>query len=473
MEFIFDKEDWRVILKNLGLVLIIIGASFIMPLLISIVLSEYSFTGIFLLIVIISAISGFFLRVVRTNRQFLLRHALVLSGIVWLIIPLLSTLPFVFYGFSPVDSYFETMSGWTTTGMTTIANVEVLPKSLLFFRSFMHWVGGIGIIILVLTILRTPQLGFKLYRAETRTENIKANVFDTVKLIWTVYLFFTIFGVIFLSLFGMPIFDSINHTMSALSTGGFSVKNDSIGFYSSMPINLIIIFLMFVGGTNFVILYYVLKGKFNYLKNSETIWMVLLVIIFSFLIALALNPKSISGIISIIFTTVSALSCTGYTVINISPFTDFIKFAIIILMVIGASSGSTTGAIKIWRFIIILKSAYKEILRYIIPEHIFMPIKFNGRIIPESEIRRVDIFILIYIFSLIVSSLMFMGIGYSFMDSIFTVTSAQGNVGLSIIPAEKLFYIPAVGKIILIICMWLGRLEILPALTLLRSILPK
>ncbi len=468
MKFLLDTDDWKLILNSLGSILVIMGFLFLLPMVSAYYFGEPDYASAFLRAMLISFSSGVALRLFKSGRSFSFRHALAVAALTWLLVPLVSSLPFALSGLDPLDAYFESMSGWTTTGYTVIRDVESLPRSILLFRSFTQWVGGIGILLIALTVLRLPKLGHKLYAAETRSENIKFNVFDTANLIYGTYIVFTLLGVAMLFIAGMPVFDAVNHSMSAIATGGFSVKNISIEYYASNAINIAAIIVMFIGGMNIVVLYHALHGRISYLKSTETMASLGLVALSSALILAALNLDAVK----IIFTAVSAITSTGYTVADISVWNDTAVFVIIILMYIGASSGSTSGAIKIWRFIIAAKDVYRETLRYIKAEHAFLPIRFGGNLVEEEDVKKVKTFVLIYIVFTVILSLMLMFYGFSMKESVFTVASAQGNIGLSVIPADRWFNMPDAAEIILIISMWVGRLEILPALVLLRSLMP-
>lgn len=468
MEFLLDKEDWKLISYNLGSILVIIGITFILPVLSAVYFGEYAHAAAFLLTLMVSVNIGLALRFFHAARPFAFKHAMIIAAMVWLIVPLVSSLPFIALGMSLADSYFESMSGWTTTGLTIIPDVEALPKSLLLFRSYTHWLGGIGIILLALTVLRLPKLGQKLYAAETRSENVKLNVFDTAKLIYGAYIVLTVAGIAALFLAGMPLFDAVNHSMSAIATGGFSVKNSSIAYYSSQLVNIVTIFLMFLGGTNIVVLYYVMRGRLGRLRNTETMAACVLIALFSALVVVFAQ----AGVIEALFSVVSTLTSTGYTVSDVSQWSDIAVFLLVILMYTGASSGSTTGSIKIWRFVMVLKDAYRETIKYMKPERAFLPIKFDGRLVEEEGVRKIKTFVLIYIIATIMFSVTLMAVGFSFKEAIFTAASAQGNIGLAISAPDQWFNMAEVTKIILIAAMWLGRLEILPALVLLRSLMP-
>jgi len=288
-----------------------------------------------------------------------------------------------------------------------------------------------------------------------------------VKTIWWIYLFYTVVGILLYVAAGMPLFDAINNTFCNLSTGGMSVKNDNVGAYNSIPIYIITMILMVIGGTSFLVHYKALKGRvidvFHDIQFQATI---ILVTLFSILLILVTKFTTIDAV----FFVISALSCTGS---NIQPvyimnnWPDYAKIVITLCMVIGMSSGSTTGAIKLIRIITIVKGVYWEIIRIISPTGSVIPRKISGKPIGDVEIREASSYLFIYILFLFISWLILMQCGYDGINSIFEIASAQGNVGLSMGITSP--HMPEVAEIFLIMNMWVGRIEIIPAIVLFKA----
>jgi trk system potassium uptake protein TrkH len=359
------------------------------------------------------------------------------------------------------------MSAWTGSGLTIYLNVEILPKSVLFLRSLEQWIGGLGVVIVVIGILIRPgTAAARLYKSEAREEKIKPSITGTVKTIWWIYLFYTVLGILLYIAAGMPLFDAINNTFTNLSTGGMSIKNDNIGAYNSIPIYIITMILMIIGGTSFLVHYKALKGKaIDVLRDIQFQATIIIIVLFSILLILVTKFATIDAV----FFVISGLSCTGS---NIQPvyvmelWPDYAKVIIMITMIMGMAAGSTTGALKLIRIVTLIKGVYWEILRIISPTGTVIPRKISGRPVGDVEIREAGSYLFLYIIFLIISWLVLMQYGYGSLDSIFEVASAQGNVGLSTGIVNP--NMPDMTQIFLIINMWLGRIEIIPALVMFK-----
>ncbi len=456
-------RDLRTILQGLGMVLIIVGVLAVIPLLVSLYYNEDLFP--FFLVSVVPLLVGIGIeKKFRGEIDLHTKHATIAAALTYLIVSILGTVPFIYYGMGFLDSFFESMSGWTTTGLTMIKDVESLPKSLIFWRSFMQWLGGVGIIVLLLAVFSTSRASSRLYQAEARKERIKPRLVSTARLIWWIYISFTGLGILLFFVAGMSVFDSANHAMTALSTGGFSAKNGSIGSYSSFEIEIVAVFLMILGGINFFVHYKFLTGDKKFLfKDPQFRGMTVILLISTLLIGL--KTLDLRGGL---FQSVSALTNAGLSTANISILDDFSKSVLTLLMIIGGSAGSTSGALKIIRVIITLKLIYWWVQQGILPEHAVLTRKINGVELDQETIQETTVFSLLYLVILGASGLAFMFMGYSGTDSMFEVAAAQGNVGLSSgITGAGL---EPVGKVVLMFNMWVGRLEIIPVLVLLQAI---
>lgn len=462
--FSSKPADLNVILQSLGMILIVVGILSIIPLIVALYYGE-DLTP-FLTVTILPIIMGiFFTKVFTSDLDFQVRHAFIISSTIYLLVSVIGALPFLFYQMSFLDGFFEAMSGWTTTGLTMIADVESMPRSILFWRSFIQWLGGVGVIVLLLTVFSSSRASLRLYQAEARKERIKPRLLTTARLIWWIYIVYTLMGVFLFFVAGMGIFDSVNHSMVAISTGGFSVKNASLAAYNSFEIELVGMILMMLGGINFLAHYKFLTGdKAFFFKDIQLRGMVILILISSLLITTA--PL---GMRDALFQSVSALTNAGLSTADISVLNDFSKSILTSLMIIGGSAGSTSGALKILRVIIILKVIYWWIKQSMLPEHAVFSRRLGGVEIEQETMQEATVFSILYFMILGVSSLALMYIGYSGVDSLFETSAAQGNVGLSSGVTNS--HMPSLGKIVLIFNMWVGRLEIIPVLVLAQGIL--
>jgi trk system potassium uptake protein TrkH len=456
-------EDLKTILQSLGMALIIIGILTVAPLLVAAFTNE-DLLPFFFVSVIPMVFGMLFVKLFSPEIEFQARHAAIAAALTYLIVSLLGTLPFMYYGMGFLDSFFESMSGWTTTGLTMISDVESMPNSLLFWRSFMQWLGGVGVIVLLLAILSTGRASLRLYQAEARKERIKPRLVSTARLIWWIYIVYTLVGIFLFFIAGMSTFEATNHSMTALSTGGFSVKNASLGAYNSFEIEIVGIFLMLLGGINFFVHYKFLTGDKGFLfKDIQVRVMITILIVSTFLIGMtSLSFRDA------LFQSVSALTNAGLSTADVSILDDFSKSILTLLMIIGGSAGSTSGALKIIRVVIILKLIYWWIKQTLLPEHAVFSRRLDGVELGPDIAQEATVFSLLYFVILGAGALSLMYLGYSGADSVFEVAAAQGNVGLSSgITSPSL---DPLGKLVIIFNMWVGRLEIIPVLVLGQSL---
>ena len=420
---------------------------FLVPVIVAVIYSEYFTIPYFFLGFLVALVLGLVLeRLFYIDKETSFSEGMVIIAMIWLVMTLISTMPFVFAGGMPfIDAFFESMSAWTTTGFSLL-NLEQALKTILFWKSFLQWVGGIGIVVLALSGLF--KTGNTLYIIEGH-ERIKPNVINAVKTIWWIYIFYTLIGIVLLFLVGMPLFDSVNHAMTGIATGGMGTHSESIGFYNSEAIEIVMMFIMLLGAISFFSHYQLIAGKRReFFKDIQTITLILLII----LVTLLLLP--LHAIRESLFHVISAATCSGFSIQNLINWSDYSKVLLIMLMVFGGASGSTVGGLKLNRILIFLKSIYDNIKKLLRPRLVF-PRRIGNLIYTDKEFQAVFKFIGIYIFFLVLGSLILMSQGYSAINSLFQVASAQGNVGLSVLPELSI-----ISKITLIFNMWIGRLEI-------------
>jgi len=393
--------------------------------------------------------------------------AMRIIAIAWLILPILSTMPFVAAGHLDfLSALFETMSGYTTTGLSMYADVESLPKSILFWRSLNQWIGGIGILALFLTVLsrRSPVLK-RLYMAEGRSDTVNFDVVRTSRALWAFYAFVTALCGVLLWATGMPLFDSVNHAMTALATGGFSIKNASIGYYDNLWSEIVLMVFLMIGATNFVYMISLI-GAVRKRKLKKVGFNVelegLLTILFTAVIIMVLIGKA--GLREAAFQAVSAVSNCGFQTRDLRGWSDFNKVMLSALMVAGGSSGSTAGAVKMFRVEIFFLSIYWYFRKLVLPKDAVVVQRFGKRNTSDEEVIHVTQYITFYVLCLFAGTLVLTSYGNAFVDAFFEVASAIGNTGLTVgITAPGM---PVVEKIVLIIEMWIGRVEIFPVLML-------
>ena len=423
-------------------------------------------------------------------RQINKRDGYVIVTIGWLTMVLSGILPYYFT--SSIDTFpnlfFETMSGYTTTGSTILNDVEALPKSIIFWRSMTHWLGGMGIIVLAIAIL--PLLGIggmQLFSAEApgiSSDKIHPRISDTAKRLWIIYVGLTFLETILLKLAGMNFFDAINNSMSNIASGGFSSKNESIAYWNDVPIiQYIIIFFMFLAGTNFILIYFGLTGNFKKaIKNTEFKWYISLIGLFVILVTLTLffsvdltktsvyHPQIYGELESSfrhsLFQVVAIVTTTGFVTgdfISWGPFLTMFFFAI---MFLGGSSGSTSGGVKILRHLILIKNGLLEFKRSLHPNAI-LPLRHNNSVLEKPIIIHVLAFFILYLILFIIGAGVLSLLGLDFVSAIGGAASSIGNVGPALGtlgPVSNFDSLPDLGKYWCSFLMLVGRLELFTVL---------
>jgi trk system potassium uptake protein TrkH len=466
--------QFPLILSILGFLYFFLALTMILPLAVSFIYSD-GCGSVFIYSILTTAISGCILYWIFPPQKKELSHrdgfAIVTLG--WATVALFGSLPFLFSGTisSVTNAYFETMSGFTTTGATICQAIEQLPKSILFWRSLIQWLGGMGIILFSIAIL--PLLGvggMELYKAEVpgpTPDKIKPRIAETARTLWKVYLLISLAEVFLLLLGGMNLFDSICHTFTTLATGGFSTKNVSVEHFNSPYFETIFILFMLLAGINFSLHYRLLLGKVkNFWNDSELHFFLLIFLFSSLLIAFNLKGFLFSDFLSSLrhacFQVASILTTTGYSSNNFGEWPYFSQYILLILMFIGGCTGSTGGGIKCFRIMLLIKQGYRELYRMIHP-HAVVPVKLGGKSVPAKTIEGIWGFFFIYLLLFALSSLIMALLGLDIITAISSVAACLGNVGPglgAVGPAENFNQLPALGKWLLSLCMLIGRLEI-------------
>ncbi len=464
------KTDLLIVAGNSGYLMIGIGLMCLVPIIIDLIYFEFNLLS-FIIPGLISillgvAVTKYFERL--PTKRIRLKHGMIISSFAWLWASLIGGIAFTLVTHMPIlDAVFESMSALTGTGITIFSNVESLPYSILFFRSLEQWVGGIGVVFMVIGVLTKGTVSSTLYQSEARDERLKPSIKTTLEKTLEIYLIYTVAGIVLYFLAGMPAFDSICNTFTIISTGGMSIKNANIGYYNDHLIYLITIVLMILGATSFLVHYKVIKTRGKSLIEDLQFKIIITVIAF---VTLLLYFVSNIVPIELLFTVVSAITTTGASVTPINIMAGWPSFVIICLMCLmltGGSTGSTVGAIKLVRMITFFKGIYRHIREILSPEGRVVPVKLHGHKIPEKAIGQAGNFITLYMMFIMFTWALFCLFGYDPFNSLFTAMSLQGNNGLDLgIVTSQL---PSVLKIVCLFDMWTGRLEIYPVLITLRA----
>ena len=476
----------RIVLHYLGLLIATLGIFMLLPLGFSLFYGEPDYLA-FAISIGLSVVPGLLLwRLTPIGEGRLSRReAIMLVAGGWIFASALGALPYILAGTfqSYLNAYFEAMSGFTTTGATVLASIESQPHGILLWRSLTQWLGGMGIITLFVALFPIFGIGAAhLVEAEVpgpQAERLTARIQDTAKALWLLYFGFTGLEILLLWLAKMPLFDALAVTFSTMPTGGFTPTTLSIGAYNSPLIEGIVILFMVIAGVNFGLYYFLLwKRQVGRLfSNSEFRLYIALLIGACLFIALNLiNSMGLSigeAFRYSSFQAVSIMTTTGFVTTNFGAWPAFAKSALLILMVIGASAGSTGGALKVTRLLVLFKYAYRRILLFFNPRAV-IPLKVGGNVLSERVVSGIIGMSILYFAILIVGFLIMSAVGREAgMDQITALSSIAatlGNVGpgLGLVgPTANYLWIPAGGKIVLIICMLVGRLELFTVLALL------
>lgn len=471
------RFDIKLILKNLGLILQGLGIITMLPVLLCYFYpEEISYAPYFMAPGIISFVAGVLLSRLKTERSIQIRHAMMISSLAWLLAALVGSIPlYLISDLGFFDSYFEAMSAWTGTGLTMFSgalSVESLPNILLFWRSLSQWAGGIGVILVAMIVLIRPGVSAaRLYTSEARVDRIKPTFLGTVKVIWKIYALYTVVGIVLFWLVGMPLFDAINHCMTGLGTGGMSTKDASLAFYDSFKIELVAILLMTMGAVNFTIHYKsVIKGKISSFFSDVQV-QAMLIISFLLIVLMTLDLSStffpMESFRKSLFQVFSAITCCGFSTDVIGNWPEISQFLIILLMICGGGAGSTAGALKLIRIVVVLKSLSMQIRKALLPQNAIVPTKIGGVTFKDSEVQEALLYSLVYLMFLLVGGFILMWLGNEAIPAYFEMASAQGNVGLSVGITTTALH--PVGKLVLTLGMWMGRLEIIPTLVFISN----
>ena len=486
--------NYQIIVSFLGLTCMLNGLFMLLAIPFSIYHKENASLGILsagLITIAIGFLMWFLNRNAPKNLQKKEGYLIVTFG--WLILSLTGTLPYLLSGAIPdfTNAFFETLSGYSTTGSSILTDIESMPKGILFWRSATHWIGGMGIIVLTIAIL--PLLGIggmQLFMAEApgpSADKMHPRITETAKRLWLIYFSLTMAEFLLLKIAGMDWFDAINHAMSTMSTGGFSTKNASVAYWNNMPIiQYIITFFMFVAGTNFIITYFVFKGKWERIfKNEEFKWYffgVLFLIITVVILIINFQDPTLQTTINhpkpfgeyesafrhAAFQIIAIITTTGFVSADFTMWNSFVTMLIFSLFFIGGSAGSTSGGVKIVRHITMIKSSLLEFKKLLHPSAI-IPVRYGGKAIHHTIVFNILSFFVLYMLIFILGSVIFTFLGLNFISAVGITASSLGNIGPalgSVSPTNNFAHLSNPAKWFSTFLMLIGRLELFTVLIL-------
>jgi len=415
----------------------------------------------------------------HSNKELKKKDGYLIVTLGWVSMSCFGALPYILSGAIPnfTDAFFETISGYTTTGASILTDIESVHKGILFWRSLTQWIGGMGIIVLAVAILPILGIGgMQLFVAESpgiSPDKLQPRIKETAKRLWLIYVMLTGIETVLLWAGGMTFFDALNHGLTTMSTGGFSTKNASAAHFSPF-IQYVMILFMFLAGTNFTMTYFGLHGQFKkVIRNEEFRFYlgtcVLLTAVTTFAIYLASGTGFEQSFRNGLFQVVSVVTTTGFVSADYTQWSSFITLLFFIMLFIGASAGSTSGGVKIVRHVILLKNSILELKRQLHPSAI-IPVRFNKTAVPKDITFNILAFIMIYISIFSIGSIVMASMGVDLETAMGSVATSLGNVGPgigSVGPVDNFAHLPTPGKWFLSFLMLLGRLELFTVLMLL------
>ena len=492
----------KAVITTLGALLFFLGIALLMPMGVGLIYGEASWWsfGLAALLSMGLGVGGWFYGGGWARQHDVgVREGFAIVALAWFVLSLVGGLPFVFGGVldSFTDAFFETMSGFTTTGATILGGggapaIEDLPYAFLFWRSLAHWLGGMGVIVLMLAIMPILGVGgMQLFKAEVpgpSADKLTPRVRDTAKRLWFIYVGFTLVEVLLL-LPAMNIFDAVNHAFATMATGGFSTKNGSVADYDSAYIDWIISLFMFLAGINFALHYRLLRGQaITVFKDTEFRVYTGIVLVATMLLTLgtwqpvaALLPQAapltdaFEGYPSFmealrygVFQALAIITTTGFATADYEIWPSLALIVIFLLFFVGGMAGSTGGGVKVIRHVLVFKNSFKEIKQLIHPQAI-IPVRLNNRVISQDVMRNVLSFIIFYIAAIAFGALVMGLLGFDLLSAIGVAISSVGNIGPAFGtfgPTENYAHLPDVGKWVMAMLMMAGRLEIFTVLIL-------
>ncbi len=463
----------RNVIYILGLLSIFLAGMMLLPLPFSIYYGDGDHWALVGASVITLAVGVVAITTTRFDGELRARDGYAIVSLAWVVFSFLGSLPFIFSGSIPsiTNAFFETMSGFTTTGATILTDIEALPRGILFWRSLTHWIGGMGIIVLSLAIL--PFLGIggmQLFKAEVPgpvADKLTPRITETAKILWGVYVLISAIETTLLMIAGMNLFDALCHTFGTMATGGYSTRNASIGAYNSALIDYIIIVFMIIAGTNFSLHYRALRGDWKaYFRNQEFLFYVGIIGLATLLIGADtfrnVYASPLEAFQKTLFQVVSIITTTGYGTADYEQWSFSSQFVLFTLMFIGGCAGSTGGGIKVVRIYLLTKFVFSEFVHLLHP-HAVVPVRIGRQVIPREVITNVLGFFVLFVFITILAIFAMSAMGLDMPTAFGSVAATLGNIGPGlgdVGPTDHYAHIPTPGKWLLAFLMLLGRLEV-------------
>lgn len=487
------KLNYKIIFHFLGLLILFNGGFMLLSTLVSFLYKDGVTGSLSVAAIITLALGGLAMLFTRKhNKEMNKREGYIVVAFGWIIMALTGSLPYVVTGSIPnfTNAFFETMSGYTTTGASILNDIEAMPKGILFWRSLTHWIGGMGIIVLAIAIL--PLLGIggmQMFAAEApgpSADKLHPRITDTAKRLWLIYFGYTAAETLLLSVAGMSFFDAINHALCTVSTGGFSTKNASVAHWNGQPIiQYIIILFMFLAGTNFVLSYFAFKGKVQKVLHDEEFKLYFkFIAIFTAIAALLIYFKADVSVSSIdhpmvwgegesafrhaLFQVLAIVTTTGFVTADYTLWTPFLVVFFFGLMFLGGSAGSTSGGVKVVRHLLLIKNGFLEFKRALHPSAI-LPVRYNMKAISGDIVFNILGFFILYMLSFIIGALVFSMFQLDFASAIGLAASSLGNVGPALGdfgPVNNYAALPPLAQWWASFLMLIGRLELFTVLVL-------
>ena len=469
--------NFKAIINLFSILVLFFSFSYVFPILVSIVFNDnslYLFLPAFIFVGILGLIG--FLLTKGVQRDLSSKDGFVIIVMFWLVLSLAGSIPFYLSGMSPIDSFFESMSGITTTGATVISNIESLPESLKFYRQLLQWMGGMGLIVLAIAVM--PLLGIgggQLFKTDIPgamgEQRLTPRIQETAKALWSIYLGLTILCTIFFTIAGMSFFDAVSHAMSTVSIGGFSTYNDSIGHFNDLTIEIICMIFMLLSAMSFALHYFsIYKSKsLKYFYDPELRFFISILLII-FILAISVNALSSQSSLSLrelAFHTISTITTTGFGISDTSTWSFSISFLLLIGAFIGACSGSVGGGVKSWRVMIMLNHAYSNIVKMIHPNSV-VTLKVGTKSVDDNVATSVWGFFSIYVISFVILLMAVLISGLDLETAFSAVGACLNNLGPGLgLVSENYSEINSFAKGVLAFSMLLGRLEIFTLLIIL------
>lgn len=467
-----------IVFHYLSKIMLVGSATFLLPCIVSLYYKEFECAISFFIVAFAVAIISLPLAIIKPkNKHMYAREGLVIVALMWVIYPIFGALPFYISGAIPnfIDAIFESISGFTTTGSTILTDIENLPNGILFWRTFTHWIGGMGVLVLAIAIFPSSNDSMYLMRAECAGPQVGKIVpkgKNSARYLYSIYLGLTVLTTIFLILGGMPVFDSICHAMSTAGTGGFGLKNNSVVYYNSTYIDVVLTISMLLFGINFNMYYFLITKRLkDVFKNTELRVYLLIILISIILITIEIYPIYENVFTSLRFSSfqvVSIISSTGLATADYCQWSMLSQTILVILMFIGGCAGSTSGGLKVQRFIIMFKSAKKSIKQTLNPKSINI-VTSDDKFLDISIVHGVHAYLIIYLGFFLISLLLISLNNVDFSTSFTAITTCINNIGPGLAkvgPTENFSFFSNLSKIVLSIDMLLGRLECFPIIIL-------